>query len=472
MLGQELERAIDDAWVRVRREILSDRDELHRRLARRRMKSLTRPPRAWCIAIRASDRRITPAHWIITPEHAMDLNHPEHPYEPIEHEVTIQTHAIRRYCHPVSFSREDAADVAKMLGVSAGTLRGARLRGQFSENYIAGLGGKRGKPVPLLSPKGELLDPSARGFARPHPIWGSMWEFLSGEMPEDFEQTVIRRPHFGKMIGRRTSPTGEVYKDEMQLRGWRWVCPVCKKEVRRIYYPVAVRTLFDSWFIDPVIQKRLCDADLVEAPAATFACMACHGVYHFCSIAPGAWNRVITYLTAGMLYGREVAKPASFVPERKRARTRLLNREAPVRRKVLARLRNGWTYFQIARDLKISLVGVGMHVLKICREEGVAFRHALAEKLKFAVLPLLNQFERAKVRREVVKGMMLGDCTQREIMERMGIDQAVLQSDVRAIYRVYGISGKARGGRRKLAERVGVGFVGRREAERATKAGN
>src|SRR3989440_11277909 len=118
MLGLELERGIREAWLRLRGKILSDAQELQRRLARRRMKSLTRPPRAWCIAIRASDRRITPMHWLITPQHAMDLNHPEHPYEPIEHEVTIQTDAIQRYCHPVSFSRADAVEVAEMLGVS------------------------------------------------------------------------------------------------------------------------------------------------------------------------------------------------------------------------------------------------------------------------------------------------------------------------------------------------------------------
>src|SRR6266566_4449282 len=94
MLGVELERAITTTWLKLRKQILSDPLDLHRRLARRRLKTLTRPPRAWCIAIRASDRRITPAHWIITPEHAMDLNHPAHPYEPIEHEVTIHKHAI------------------------------------------------------------------------------------------------------------------------------------------------------------------------------------------------------------------------------------------------------------------------------------------------------------------------------------------------------------------------------------------
>src|SRR5882672_11281203 len=101
MLGEDLERAITETWVRVRKQILSDPDQLHRRLARRRMKTLMRPVRAWCIAIRASDRRITPAHWVITPEHAMDLDHPEHPYEPIEHEVIIRPHALRKYCRAV-----------------------------------------------------------------------------------------------------------------------------------------------------------------------------------------------------------------------------------------------------------------------------------------------------------------------------------------------------------------------------------
>src|SRR5438128_8922745 len=192
MLGVDLERAITNAWLKLRQQILSDPLELRRRLARRRLKTLMRPPRAWCIAIRASDRRITPMHWLITPQHAMDLNHPEHPYEPIEHEVTIQTHAIRRYCHPVSFSIEEAVDVARMLGVSDGMLMYARRRGIFFEEYKKGLGGKRGNPVPVLSPNGQMFDPCHRGFARPHAVWGSMWEFLAREMPGDFEQTVKR----------------------------------------------------------------------------------------------------------------------------------------------------------------------------------------------------------------------------------------------------------------------------------------
>src|SRR6185436_4601210 len=138
-LGMELQRGIRQAWLRLRGKILSDPDELRRRLARRRSASLRRPPRAWCIAIRASDTRITPAHWVIVPEHAMDRMHPLHPYEPIEHEVTIRKHGIRRCCHPVCFSREDAADVAEMLGVSAARIRYARSQGVFSEFLVCGL---------------------------------------------------------------------------------------------------------------------------------------------------------------------------------------------------------------------------------------------------------------------------------------------------------------------------------------------
>src|SRR3954469_16883136 len=251
MLGEQIERAIDDAWARVRREILADPNELHRRLARRRLKLLTRPARAWCIAIRASDRRINPMHWMIYPQHALDLNHPEHPYQPIEHEVTIQKHAIRRYCNPASFSRAEAVDVAKMLGVSDAGLLYARSQGRFDESFYPGLGGKRGKPVPLLSPRGQLLDPSfARFYSPPHPAWGAHWEFLSHSFPDDFEQTIIRKPVFWPVSTGANIPVRHPHKlirsDDPQFRGYRWICPGCKKPVRVIYFPLPVRTRFYS----------------------------------------------------------------------------------------------------------------------------------------------------------------------------------------------------------------------------------
>ena len=97
----DVARLVMEAWAKLGPKILSDPDDLARRLARRRSALLSRPPRAWCLAIRASDRRITPMHWVLTPSHAMELDHEDHPYHPIEHEVLIQTYALRKFCRPV-----------------------------------------------------------------------------------------------------------------------------------------------------------------------------------------------------------------------------------------------------------------------------------------------------------------------------------------------------------------------------------
>src|SRR6266550_170510 len=140
----DVARLVLEAWEKLGPKIMADPDQLARRLAR--------PRRAWCLAIRASDRRITPAHWVISPEHAMDLNHPAHPYEPIEHEVIIRPHALRKYCRPVRTDSwgEQVDDVCSRLGVSPSVLRNARRAGLFTERSIKGLGGKHGRyPVPL-----------------------------------------------------------------------------------------------------------------------------------------------------------------------------------------------------------------------------------------------------------------------------------------------------------------------------------
>src|SRR6267142_1314231 len=140
----DIDRLILEAWDRVWPWLKENPDELQKRLARRRSATLTRPMRHWCLAVRACDHRITPAHWVITPSHAMDLDHPHHPYEPIEHEVLIQTHALRKYIRPVRLDDwgEEVTDLAKMLGCHPSALSKARHAAQFTERSIRGLGGK------------------------------------------------------------------------------------------------------------------------------------------------------------------------------------------------------------------------------------------------------------------------------------------------------------------------------------------
>ena len=57
-----------DTWKKLQPRLAADPDELRARLARRRLGVMKRAPRAWCVTIRASDTRITPATSLLAPE--------------------------------------------------------------------------------------------------------------------------------------------------------------------------------------------------------------------------------------------------------------------------------------------------------------------------------------------------------------------------------------------------------------------
>src|SRR2546423_97827 len=74
-------------------------------------------------------------------------------------------------------------------------------KGEFlgEERGIRGRGGKRGKPVPLISSKRPLDPGNSNCFEPPHPICGNLWQHLPDVLDEDFEQAVMRRPVFRQM---------------------------------------------------------------------------------------------------------------------------------------------------------------------------------------------------------------------------------------------------------------------------------
>src|SRR5687768_16009656 len=54
----DIREALEAAWRRVKDDVLANRDELRRRVVRRERPSLRRPPRCWCVAVRAGDTRL------------------------------------------------------------------------------------------------------------------------------------------------------------------------------------------------------------------------------------------------------------------------------------------------------------------------------------------------------------------------------------------------------------------------------
>jgi DNA-binding CsgD family transcriptional regulator len=495
----DVDRLILEAWEKLRTKILSDPHELAKRLARRRSPTLTRPPRAWCIAIRASDRRITPMHWIITPEHAMDLNHPEHPYEPIEHTVTIQPHGLRKYCRPVRTDSwgELVQDVARQLGVHPSGLHRARLAGLFTERFVKGLGGKHGPPIPLIH-SWTTLDPSGHNFSRPDPLWGGLWEYLPDMIPDDFEQTITRIPKFRPFRTNRPRParlsltlslrpegsssksaprrrrknhSRRIFDDGSQLIGYRWLCPACKKEVSKIYYPLPPRTLFDFLGFDPgtgtktgkgacAHSKKFLRFDLhkLDPPPPTFACHRCHRIRGLTRTNHNGWNEIVSHLTRGLLYGHEVEKPAWYRTPRKRARSRQLHRPSPKRDAIFDRLQLGHTLDQITTGLLIPRTSVRRAILHICKQHGCKNRRELAAKLGWKIDQPLNARERiriiAKERDQQIEQLLLQDLGYKEIAQKLRVSKSLIEHAAQRIYQRYNLSPKS--GKIALAKNLGV----------------
>jgi DNA-binding NarL/FixJ family response regulator len=429
----------------------------------------------------------------------MDLDHPAHPYEPIEHDVLIGAEQLRKFCRPVRLDGwgELVPDLAKRLGCSNSGLARARAAGRdLRERHVKGLGGKRGKPIPIIHCDRPLDPGSARSFAAPEPILTTGWEDLADCIPDGFEQAVIRKPVFRRLRSCGTHPglqvpDDHVYKDEQQLVGWRWECPGCRKLVRTIYYPVGVSNLCDWIRFDPaerfdisnlrfqrgrvgyraervprnrvewelqLERRRRWEMDAVQKPMGTFACRGCHRVNYFSDVTMGGWNQLIAHFSGGLLYGCEVKPPAWYRPgeNRKLRNHRKLSSSAPRRQAVLRRLLNGWSYEQIALDLLMSKSAVCKNIARLCEQEDVADRHELAAKLGGAVSPPLNRDERAAKRRFAVKELLLEGFTHGEIAERLGMERELVRQDCYAIYQQHGVSGHGFAARRALAATVGV----------------
>src|SRR4051812_23047309 len=103
-------------------KLLADPDELQVRLARRRAGMMRRPPRAWCIALRAADQRINPMTAACVPERV--AHSPKfvknQDYVPEQHEVTITATLVRELVRPIKLNgRVGMETLTEMLGLSS-----------------------------------------------------------------------------------------------------------------------------------------------------------------------------------------------------------------------------------------------------------------------------------------------------------------------------------------------------------------
>jgi hypothetical protein len=207
---------------------------------------------------------------------------------------------------------------------------------------------------------------------------------------ENYErhQRELARIRAGRREKRRRNPPPSTAGGSIPFRGWRWLCPACQRPCRLLYYPLPPisklhcdLTYFcddmPRWFVD----EALAALEAQRNAPRRFACDGCNRVSGYSGVAPRTWNDVVSYLSRGLLYGHEVARPACAVPKRRHAYVAKKRPAAARRAAVLEGILNGRTSGQIAADLHVTVDSVKSCARHLCAEHGVHSRRELAAKL-------------------------------------------------------------------------------------------
>ena len=309
----EFDSALLEARGRVMDACRRDPVEAWRRWRRTRSKAMLRPPRDWCLKLRANDTRITAAPVIVEPEGAL------HRFE--EHQVTICGPELRRLCAPVELpwpglvlaeaarklGRKPAA-LNRWLGMKVGR-RGAQ-RGQavsphpnplargegidrsgtrrgvdgierelrrWEEYRVAGSPlcvryekatphGHFGRDVPVVWSV-RPLDPGASRGEWPDPLFGTAWLKMHQKLSDEAMLVARRSPRFGSRLG-----------GARQFEGWVWVCPgrmsatgqwmECGRQAKTLYAPQPIWTI--EHFLGQGVELDLeCGISMPLSKAAT-----------------------------------------------------------------------------------------------------------------------------------------------------------------------------------------------------------
>lgn len=306
----ELDRRLLEAWHKVSAELEAKPWKLGRRMERASRKELRRPVRAWCVALRASDARLG-AHELCTEAEVEKCR------RGYTHELVMTGDRLRALCASVriDWPGVELREAAGLLG------RDVRTVHRWSE---VGVLSYRREPVPGRRGKASrfvwserALDPQADDGRGPWAAWGSLWQGLASRLPSGFEQVLTRTPRL-----RDSAKDGRTAGDAWpgRYRGWDWVCPgrvvvdgtaagrhlPCGRVCKKLWLALP------AWTIGDVLGGRAGESwrkmPRFERGRQELACSRCLGL-RFDPVASDpaeAWNRFVSVVSGGLLYGREV----------------------------------------------------------------------------------------------------------------------------------------------------------------------
>ncbi len=432
-----------EAWQRIGAKCRSDRMEALRRARRRLRPTFSSPPRAWCLCIRAADRRIGLHNGVfdfpLWHEQEEDDPRPEEAFiaegetwasaldRGVRHQITLTGTVIRELTKPVTicWPGKPLSEVAEILGrhkrslmywidrsdaypysmpVAKKSLASGRspalkrkdapplVRGVLKlwGYHYAAIHGKRGMPIPIVYTPSPI-DPNHDAGRPPNGVWGSIWQWLYKRLPESYEQRFEREMDW------------KTYRGKPVQRGWRWICPGragadgtflgCGRRCRNLYAPMPIMTLGlasgarlaldmpDGCGLAGQWHPGEHDPAVGEGNRS-FACKVCWKMRNTSLASDIGWNEFVSYLSGGLLYGKEVPRPMEEAPAVRRQRFARHPRKSPKNERVLNELLAGFTIKEIAARLDMNYMAAWRHVFRARREHGVNTNEELISKLR------------------------------------------------------------------------------------------
>jgi hypothetical protein len=361
-----LDIILTDAWNRMSKRLRENRVSALKRSRRRFKGVLTRPMREWCLVIRASDTRITAGNALIDACGERAIPHPEGEgelaaigrHEP--HTLLLTGKLIRELTKPITIPWPGVTyeEAAKICGREYKTMKGWILRSskkghfkidyyrefKFPESTRRSKNGQSGRPY-VWTP--SPIDPNNFEGRAPHPVWGTLWQWMWEKLPQEHEFEVQRVPMTRMRNGKEC------------FRGWNFVCPGrldvegnltgCGRRCTYLYAPQTMWTLAQAlcdgsetgfelpppevsgltgeWF--PGMSDPVKDA---THGMRSFACKECWRVRSACMAKSDGWNEFVSQISGGLLYGRDVPRPAEICPVKRKKREYRWKRPHPRKR--------------------------------------------------------------------------------------------------------------------------------------------
>jgi hypothetical protein len=303
----ELDQNLLEAWHAVSESLQQKPWALARRMERASRKTLRRPVRAWCVALRASDSRIGAHDWRSDSDadRAMDGE---------DHALRLTGGRLRELCRPVTIEYPGVTlpKAAALLGRDERTAWSWVKKGRLiAANPGLPIGHRR--PV-WCGP----IDPQADDGRGPWETWGTLWQNLWEKIPLEFEQRLERTM---RLRTKRRDWAGH----PGHFRGWDWRCPgrvlatgqraTCGRVCKKLWMPLPVWTMGDylRGRTGGVFEKL----PRLDARLSSFACAKCWGIRFDAvrSEPDAAWNQFVSVVSGGLLYGREVMMPRAMMHE-------------------------------------------------------------------------------------------------------------------------------------------------------------